>query len=262
MVLALVGACTDDGTKVDTGSPSDRSQVYEGDLTVLESPDHGPELCDAVADSLPPQCGGLPVSGWDWSAVDAESANGTTWGSYHVVGTFDGETFTLTEPPREPQPGGYEEPDFSPGCDEPTVIDPGHGQAEWDEMSSLSADGIPGTVGAWISRPEAGGDGTFSASVVVEPGRAEDATTFIRQAYGGPLCVIERDLHRADIERIQQELHDDEAVAAIHSTGSSYDLIRGVFEVYVWVDDDAARDYARDRWGDVVRLEGILQPVS
>ena len=50
--------------------------------------------------SLPPRCGGPEVAGWDWDAVEAESASGTTWGSYVLVGTFDGGTFTLTEPAR------------------------------------------------------------------------------------------------------------------------------------------------------------------
>jgi hypothetical protein len=38
--------------------------------------------------------------GWDWDTVDEkESVRGTTWGRYHVVGTFDGEQIRLTAPP-------------------------------------------------------------------------------------------------------------------------------------------------------------------
>ena len=41
----------------------------------------------------PPQCGGPEIVGWDWDAVDLEeSASGVTWGTYAVVGTWDGTT--------------------------------------------------------------------------------------------------------------------------------------------------------------------------
>ncbi len=68
--------------------------------TVLES-DEGPELClGAVAESYPPQCGGPPIVGWDWDAVDGEeTANEVTWGAYAVWGDWDGATFTLTREP-------------------------------------------------------------------------------------------------------------------------------------------------------------------
>ena len=264
--LSLMACSDDGGTEVRAGDgddPGGDTQTYEATLTVLESPDHGPELCTAVAESYPPQCGGVPVSGWDWSTVEAESSNGTTWGEYRVVGTFDGETFTLTEPPGEPGvPSGLDEYDFSPGCDDPEVVDESHGQAEFEEMSTLSESGIPGSLGTWISQPGEEWDGPFTATVVVETGHTDRAVAFVRQRYGGPLCVIERDITNEEIERIQQEVHDDEAVAAIGSFGSSYDLVEGVFEVEVWHASEEAQEYAHDRWGDVVVLRGILQPVS
>jgi len=60
-----------------------------------------PVLClGAVAESAPPQCGGLPLVGWDWSAIDGwEQSASTRWGSYAVQGTFDGETFRVTADP-------------------------------------------------------------------------------------------------------------------------------------------------------------------
>ncbi|WP_426325869.1 hypothetical protein [Microbacterium sp. E-13] len=59
------------------------------------------QLClDAVAESYPPQCSGIPLEGWTWEGVDgAESSGETTWGAYAVQGTYDGETFTVTQPP-------------------------------------------------------------------------------------------------------------------------------------------------------------------
>src|SRR6185369_14164338 len=65
---------------------------FEVRAAVLESESHGPQLCTAMADSLPPQCGGPDVQGWKWSAVRHESAARTKWGSYLLVGRFDGKT--------------------------------------------------------------------------------------------------------------------------------------------------------------------------
>ncbi|WP_156925957.1 hypothetical protein [Glycomyces arizonensis] len=73
--------------------------VYQGALTVLENEEHGPQLAGVVAQSYPPQGGGLDVAGWDWEAVEHDEAAGTRWGMYLVTGTFNGEAFELTEEP-------------------------------------------------------------------------------------------------------------------------------------------------------------------
>lgn len=96
-LIAVFSACGSGG-----GPPSDRggAQRYHGSFIVLESPDHGPALCNSVRESLPPQCGGIPITGWDWTVVEGlQRLDGTTWGRWHVTGTFDGAAFTLTEPP-------------------------------------------------------------------------------------------------------------------------------------------------------------------
>ena len=57
--------------------------LHTASATVLEWPSRGPELCvGGVADSSPPQFGGVPLVGWDRAQVEGEqSANGTTWAS-------------------------------------------------------------------------------------------------------------------------------------------------------------------------------------
>jgi hypothetical protein len=94
VALCLAGTlagCGDTAPNVSIGTnPGDRTAapVYQADALVLESPEHGPQLCREVASSYPPQCGGPDVLGWNWGAVEGEeSASGTTWGSYRVVGT-------------------------------------------------------------------------------------------------------------------------------------------------------------------------------
>lgn len=108
--VGLLAAC---GSGVDAGSAPDAPDgqslgsldpgLPDGEViaegTVLDDAD-GARVCFAVAESYPPQCGGLPVTGWDWDGLDgAETANGVTWGAYAVQGAYDGETLTVTQPP-------------------------------------------------------------------------------------------------------------------------------------------------------------------
>ncbi|WP_214466892.1 hypothetical protein [Microbacterium flavescens] len=59
------------------------------------------ELClGPIAESYPPQCSGIPIANWTWDGVDgSESSGDTTWGAYAVQGMYDGEEFTVTQPP-------------------------------------------------------------------------------------------------------------------------------------------------------------------
>ena len=101
MTCLALAACGDEpaGTPADTtAEPGDR---YTTTATVIEAPGHEPQLCTSVAESNPPQCGeGIEVVGWYWAGLDgSEALEGTTWGEYVVIGTYDGERFTITEPP-------------------------------------------------------------------------------------------------------------------------------------------------------------------
>lgn len=71
-----------------------------GTGTVIDT-DGTVQLClGAVMESYPPQCSGIPVDGWIWDGVDgSETSGGTTWGSYAVYGTYDGDRYTITDPP-------------------------------------------------------------------------------------------------------------------------------------------------------------------
>lgn len=59
------------------------------------------ELClGPVAESYPPQCSGIPITNWSWDAVEgSETSDDVTWGAYAVQGTFDGDEFSVTQPP-------------------------------------------------------------------------------------------------------------------------------------------------------------------
>jgi hypothetical protein len=274
LALALTAAAcgSDDGGGSGSGPGADRAEAgsdvptYEGNFTVLESADHGPQLCWIIATSYPPQCGGLDVVGWDWSSVDDETTAGTTiWGDYHLTGTYADGAFTLTEPPSPPDAGdttdpGISEPDFGPACDEPAVVDAGQGITEW---MSVGLD-APGVVTTWVTDPGPDGTGPFVANVVVLPGSGAAITDHIRQTYGGPLCMVERQgPTEAELNAIQQELQDADARAHLGQVqSSSPDGRRGVVVATVWVVDGPAADYAQERWGDRVELQGVLEPVT
>ena len=82
----------------DLGTPVFGKRLF---ASILKELDGDAELClGAVAESYPPQCSGLPLTNWTWEGVDgSESSGDTTWGAYAVQGTYDGEAFTVTQPP-------------------------------------------------------------------------------------------------------------------------------------------------------------------
>jgi hypothetical protein len=86
------------------------SPTYEAEAFVLDDPGRDPVMClGSFADSLPPQCDGTPLAGWDWGSVEGEeTARRSTWGSFHLVGSYDGTTFTVLEagPPKPPDASG------------------------------------------------------------------------------------------------------------------------------------------------------------
>ncbi|WP_317232446.1 hypothetical protein [Clavibacter capsici] len=99
-VLALAGCAAASGAE-SSMSPDELTAT----ALVREEPGtSGPTMCVGVIDtSFPPQCGGAPLVGWDWDAVDdEESAVGVIWGEYDLVGTWDGTDFTLTRAPAAP----------------------------------------------------------------------------------------------------------------------------------------------------------------
>ncbi|MEU6857418.1 hypothetical protein AB0B28_00875 [Glycomyces sp. NPDC046736] len=144
-LLALAGCGAGDaGGGPDVGDAADTGEdvVYQGAVTVLQDQERdAAELCGAVAESYPPQCGGLPVSGWDWDAVDHEEASGVRWGMYVVTGTFDGKSLVLTEEPvptaeidmSEHPEWQYSEPELGDPAEDLSVTEL---QAMADEMAA------------------------------------------------------------------------------------------------------------------------------
>lgn len=238
---------------------------------VLEEKDADPVLClSVVMDSLPPQCGGIPVAGWDWDGVSGEeSAAGTTWGDFEVTGFYDGELFTLIEagPPRWqeaeddpieaacPEPaGGWERPD-------PDL------SSEADYRKAIRASRLePDFGGAWIDYIEEPTEFTHPQDIILNlafTGDLERHEGEIRQSWGGPLCVVEHERTFRRIRHIQKELHDLVAqeldLDILWSDASEY---RNVVEIGVVVIVVATQQEIDERYGEgTVEITAQLQPV-
>ena len=249
-VLALAGCAESDPEP--GGDVIADDQLYRVTATVLESPEHGPQLCDAVAESYPPQCGGPDVVGWDWSAVEAESAAGTTWGYYTLVGTWDGQRFTPVEV-REPDPEEpVEQPDFTTPCREPAgevARDQTASQAALNEALARAAT-AEDYAGAWV-------DG--SVLNLRFTGNLEEREQWIREVWSGPLCVTEAEHTEAQLIEIQERLQQE--VPGI--LGSSTDVVSNTVTARVFVATPELQADLDEQYGEgTVILEGWLQPVD
>jgi hypothetical protein len=277
--LLILAGCADPAAE-SSGNPvvAGDEQRYQLAATVLESPDHGPQLCYMVADSYPPQCDGPDVAGWDWQAVEHESAAGTSWGTYLLVGTWDGDRFTLAEPARRADGSSAEpadDPDTSP-CPEPAggwqPADPATAtRAAMDEALARAAT-ADDYAGAWL-------DQSYLDELELEPGELEGAANdparlvlnlrftgdleereqWIREVWGGALCVSQADRTQAELLDIQQRLYEE--LPELLSTGTS-DVANAVTATVLITTPELQRQLD-DRYGEgAVILHGWLQPVD
>jgi hypothetical protein len=246
--------------------------IYEGDGTVLEAKDHGPELClGGVLASLPPQCGGVPLLGWDWHSVDGEErVGGTTWGSYHVVGRYDGETFTVTDVgPYEEASGSFgTNPDFSSPC--PT---PPEGWEALEDVTQEEAQPVhayarrqPDYVTSWNEHlhPAEAEFGPVVVNVVFTDD-AERHEADIREFWKGPLCVTERVGPTArELAQIREEAEATLPALGLEMLWSAEAGVDSVIEIGVVADAGGNGQATFDsRYGPgVVRLFPALRPVS
>jgi hypothetical protein len=278
--LLLLAGC---GTST-TAGPEPSPSVADGELqtrdaiTVLDDGD-GPELClGGVALSLPPQCGGPALPTWDWEdhAGDFEDVGGVRWGEFHVVGTFDGETFTPSQvtPVEEFDAPEDETDQFVTTCEEPAggwVVDPSLVEFGDENAAFRAADRLPDYGGAFLDtsrdpRPgeeidQALVDGetvdisTWIVNVRVtdDPARAEVA---IREVWGGGLCITTAAHTQAELRRVQGQLDD---VPGFLSSGVGDDTV----ELGVVYDDGSIQAGLDEEYGDgLVRVSSALVPAA
>lgn len=270
--LLISTACADPPANANGASAGSEPTRYEADETVLESPDHGPELClGGITDSLPPQCSGLPISGWVWTDVeDEETMGGTTWGQFHLVGTYDGESFTVLEVDRY-RPPPSERADFTPPCPEPAsgwaVIDAAQATEADLQAVMRAAEDEPDSAGFWIDYIQEPMESISSENVIAIAaftGDLERHKTELREMWDGALCVAQHDRTQAELQGIQRELSGEVGEElGLEVTWSSASVVDNLVEVGVVVAGPEAVSAVGERYGPgAVLLVPALEPIE
>lgn len=246
MVLAL-GACS-------TQHAARVQPRYEADLTVLEGGGHGPQLCGYVNTSMPPQCSGPDVRGWDWNKTHHEAQGGVLWGDYHVVGTWDGSRFTLTEPPGSPGPQPTQVADFSSPCPAPPggwrAVDPAKATQDAQQAAIDRAKTAKEYAGAWIDQ----GPGVLN---LMFTGDLTGREAWIRQVWGGGLCVSGAAHSDKELSTIQSRLEREQP--GFVAIGASVRENR--VDLMVWVATPEKQHELDAEFGaGLVALSGMLRP--
>jgi hypothetical protein len=271
---------TTDGPPVSTLTPAGYDGRFAGMFTVLESPAHGPQLCSMVATSYPPQCGGPEIVGWDWTNVEKESFNGTTWGFYYVVGTWDeaARALTLTEPARNGDevtdwgPGQRTGPDFTSPCPPPAggwrPVDEAKATVDAMQAAMTIAEAEPDFAGAWIDQPyltsydspDANNPMKFVLNVRFT-GDLAGHEARLREVWGGALCVSPATRSMAELEQIQHEL--SASLGETDARSSAIDVVTGTVWVSLMVAKAEQQAELDQRYGEgVVILTGLLRPID
>ena len=257
-----------DGEPSGSSGGADPHQRYRVDAFVLDD-GSGPVLCvGGVADSLPPQCDGIPLEGWGWDAVDGEdSRSGQRWGQFEVVGTYDGTTFMVLEAGPSRDEGPPADPIVWTSCPEPdggwTSIDPAR-TTEDDLVATMqAAEAEEDSAGFWIDNA-AGVDGVHivNAAFTGDLGAHE---VDLREIWGGPICLVEHPRTQRALSRIQRELSDPDVAAelGIETTWSATDVVDNVVEQGVVVATPEAEAAIAERYGEgAVELFPALIPLD
>ncbi|WP_457207883.1 hypothetical protein [Nocardioides sp. P5_C9_2] len=250
-----------------TAVPAADGEVTTATLvTVLDDGD-GPELCHAVADSLPPQCEGVPMADWVWADhPEHEDQAGVRWGSFALTGTFDGTTFAVTdavpaalydalaEEP-EPLPGTpCEPPDGGWGVEDPAKATPAAMDATFTEATRL-----PGFGGAWMDTsrdPSSTNDPTKVIINVAVTEDAEGAEARLRETWGGALCVSPARYTETELNEVSMEL---QRLPGVLSTYAADDVVHAD----VLSDDGSLQAWADEEYGaGRVEVTAALLPVE
>jgi len=257
-----------------TGAPP-AEQRYEVTATVLQRGDGPPMLClGGIALSLPPQCGTMPITNWDWSRVEGERhVADVTWGEFHEVGTYDGSSFTLLDVgPPQPQPNDPGDAIMIP-CAEPdggwTAADPSRTSRSDLMAAGHAAAAEPDSAGWWIKYlvPPTENGLTGPNDLVMNAaftGDVERHRQDLSRLWGGPLCVVRYDRTESDLRGIQRELTntgpDEYGFTLLFSES---DIVRNRVEIGVVVADDSLREAIDAHYGSgTVLLVPALRPVG
>jgi hypothetical protein len=256
-----------------TPPPDDRR--YEANAFILQEEGEPAMLCvGMVLESLPPQCGDMPITNWSWRRVEGEQTlSGVTWGDFHVLGTYDGSSFTVLQAgPRQPEPSDPEDAIEIP-CPEPeggwVAADPGR-TTDGDLRAALRHGARqPDSAGVWIKHlviPP--GEGPYGPDEIVLNaafiGDLDRHRRELAEIWGGPLCVVQYERTEAELRRIQDELTDrGKTDFGLVVLSSSVDIVDNQVELGVVIAPEEIQAAIDARYGEgVVRLLPALMPVD
>ena len=262
------------GTTTTMSAPALPTGDVEADTTVLQSPDHGPALClGGMLTSLPPQCGDVPVTNWDWAQVDGEqTVHGTTWGDFHVVGRYDGRSFTLTRRPGPARPGAVVSPvpglpaDIgTPPCPTPAggwrITDPAKVSLEANQAFAAAAQAQPDFAGMWMNGADPAPAGLYTVAFTGDLARHQAE---LSRLWGGPFCVTHQDHRLADLDRARDRINADAdaGTLGLHVRSSGADQVRNSLDLsFDWAPPGTAA-MIEQRYGVPATVVSLLTPVS
>ncbi len=149
--------------------------------TVMDEGAGTVELCvGPIAESYPPQCGGPPLTGWDWADHEGtyDEQGDIRWGTYAVTGTWDGTSFTATEA----IPGALYDPAMptpTPTPSPATSYDDGELERIATELAQA-----PGVLGAYGGE---GSDGHVLVDVFYDDGTLQG---WADETYGAGVVLV------------------------------------------------------------------------
>lgn len=281
LALAACGRPSPDPASAQDPSPSataapsgdGSNSLFEANATVLENDKGETNLClGVISTSLPPQCGDLPLMNWEWNQVEGEErAGGVTWGgSYHVVGSFDGETFTLTDKPGPPAEHLNPEDDFSsaPACEEPAQgwIEEGavDQQAAGRALSRVRRE--PEYSAGWVTQLEPVGVKSDTGAVVLNAaftGNLDKHEASLRQHWDGSLCIVRYERSMDELEQIRAKVYAMLEEQSVGMLTSELDEIGNSINVYVIHIEEADREELMERFGsETVQITTALRPLK
>lgn len=246
-------------------TPSTTTRKYGYDGRVEQTRHHSPELCiyatTAIGGPDADDCAGPLIAGW---------SSTKTSGTFHLVGTYDGHVFTLTQEPIVVASRPPATPDFRSPCATP----PGGWQVtnanrvRFDDYTAVIADAraAPDFAGLWFGpNAFAGGvtDLTHTVFNVAFTGSLDAHRTALAQIWGGPICVVHHRHSYAELQRIARELFG----AAGRELGlqvlqANPDEVNNVVNAEVVAATDETRRAVEHRFGKgLVNLRSRLRPV-
>ncbi|GAB3602423.1 hypothetical protein GCM10027586_05570 [Kineococcus gypseus] len=267
--------------------PDEHPGPFEAVGFVLQDEGHGPQLCvGGIATSLPPQCGGPDLIGFDFASMPAgsyESVGASRYGSFVITGVPQGEAIRLTAPARPAGPDDLDEqprspePSFASPCPEPAggwrPVDPARATEEAQQAAGVRARSVAGYATMWIDQsmvtPE-----EIAAEQVNDPmryvlnvsttGDLAEMEAAVREVWGGALCVSAAARSEAELTAARDALDADERSGAGPALlDLQVDVLAGQVTATTLLAREADQRRLDERFGTaLVRLSSVLRPVG